>query len=70
MTKRAFMLQGIGTDFIDARGDTPLAHLWTTLLLGDYIAYYLAMAYQIDPTPVVALEEFKRELAASRILKR
>ncbi|MFZ5809126.1 MAG: bifunctional phosphoglucose/phosphomannose isomerase [Chloroflexota bacterium] len=69
MTKRAFMLQGIGTDFIDARGDTPLAHLWTTLLLGDYIAYYLAMAYQIDPTPVIALEEFKRELAASRVLK-
>lgn len=69
MTKHAFMLQGIGTDFIDARGDTPLSHLWTTLLLGDYIAYYLSIAYQVDPTPVSALEEFKRALAANKIHK-
>lgn len=43
MTQQEFMLQGLGTDFIDAEGDTLLAHLWTSLLLGDYIAYYLAM---------------------------
>lgn len=63
MTKREFMLQGLGTDFIDAEGDTPLAHLWTTLLLGDYIAYYLAIAYGVDPTPIDILENFKSELA-------
>jgi len=63
MTKREFMLQGLGTDFIDAEGDTPLAHLWTSLLLGDYIAYYLAIAYGVDPTPIEILENFKRELA-------
>lgn len=67
MTKRAFMLQGISTDIIEARGETPLAHLWTTLQFGDYVAYYLAMAYQVDPTPVSALDQFKRELAATRI---
>lgn len=63
MTKREYMLQGLGTDFIDAEGDTPLAHLWTTLLLGDYIAYYLAIAYGVDPTPIQILENFKGELA-------
>lgn len=63
MTKHEFMLQGLGTDFIDAEGDTPLAHLWTSLLLGDYIAYYLAIAYEVDPTPIEILENFKRELA-------
>lgn len=62
MTKHEFMLQGLGTDFIDAEGDTPLAHLWTALLLGDYIAYYLAIAYGVDPTPIDILENFKREL--------
>lgn len=67
MTKKAFMLQGISTDVIEARGETPLAHLWTTLQFGDYVAYYLAMAYQVDPTPVSALDQFKRELAASRL---
>ncbi|PWH19393.1 MAG: hypothetical protein DDG59_03195 [Anaerolineae bacterium] len=63
MTKREFMLQGLGTDFIDAEGDTPLAHLWTSLLLGDYISYYLAIAYGVDPTPIEILENFKRELS-------
>lgn len=63
MTKQEFMLQGLGTDLLEAEGDTPLAHLWTTLLLGDYIAYYLAIAYGVDPTPIEILENFKRDLA-------
>jgi len=62
LTKKIFMLEGLNTDFIDAQGDTPLAHLWTALHLGDYTAYYLAMAYGVDPTPVAAIEGFKREL--------
>ena len=62
LTKKAFMLQGLGTDFIDASGNTPLAHLWTTVNLGDYIAYYLAMCYEVDPTPVDTIEGFKREM--------
>jgi glucose/mannose-6-phosphate isomerase len=62
LTRQAFMLEGISTDFIDAAGDTPLAHQWTALLLGDYVAYYLAMAYGIDPTPIAALVGFKKEL--------
>lgn len=62
LTRKSFMLQGLSTDFIDARGDTRLAHQWTALHFGDYTAYYLAMAYGVDPTPVEALESFKREL--------
>jgi glucose/mannose-6-phosphate isomerase len=62
LTKKAFMLEGLNTDFIDARGDNPLAHLWTALHYGDYTAYYLAMAYGVDPTPVEAIEGFKQEM--------
>ncbi len=62
LTRRAFMLEGISTDAINASGDTPLAHQWTTLLYGDYVAYYLAMAYGIDPTPIAALVGFKQQL--------
>ena len=29
LTRQAFLLEGMNTDFIDAQGDTPLAHLWT-----------------------------------------
>ncbi len=63
LTREMFMHQGINTDFIDARGEGPLAHIWTTILFGDYTAFYLAMAYQVDPTPIAMLDAFKAEMA-------
>jgi glucose/mannose-6-phosphate isomerase len=63
LTKKTFMLQGIGTDFIDAAGATRLANQWTCLHYGDYVAYYLAMAYQENPTPIESIVNFKREMA-------
>jgi glucose/mannose-6-phosphate isomerase len=63
LTKRTLMLQGIGTDFVDAQGQTRLAQQWTALHFGDYTAYYLAMAYGVDPTPVETIEGFKLEMA-------
>ena len=62
LTKEHFMLEGTNTDFIDALGDSPLAHMWTLILFGDYMAYYLALAYGVDPTPVEALVNFKNAL--------
>lgn len=62
LTKETFMLEGLNTDFLDARGDSPLAHMWTMILFGDYMAYYLAMAYGVDPTPVQTLVNFKEAM--------
>jgi len=62
LTKQAYMLEGLNTDFYDAPGETPLAQQWTALHFGDYVAYYLAMLYEIDPTPIAALEGFKQQL--------
>jgi len=47
--RQAFMLEGLNTDVIDARGESIIAHLWTLIIFGDYMAYYLAMAYHADP---------------------
>src|SRR5215216_309589 len=66
LTRKAFMLEGLNTDFIEARGDTPLAQMWTTILFGDYMAYYLAMAYGVDPTPIPALVDFKKAMADAK----
>ena len=66
LTRKAFMLEGLNTDFINARGDSPLAHMWTLILFGDYMAYYLAMAYGVDPTPIQALVEFKKAMAEAK----
>ena len=63
ITKRVLMLEGMGTDFVDAQGQTRLENLWTALHLGDYVGYYLAMCYEVDPTPVDALQSLKQELA-------
>ena len=65
LTRKALMLEGINTDFIDAQGDRPLMNQWTMLHFGDYTAYYLAVAYGVDPTPVEALQAFKREMLAA-----
>lgn len=65
LTKKAFMLQGIGTDFVDAQGQSRLAHQWTLLHFGDYVSYYLAMAYGVDPTPIEIIESFKQEIASA-----
>jgi len=66
LTRKAFMLEGLNTDNIEARGHTPLAHMWTTILFGDYMAYYLAIAYGVDPTPIKALVEFKRAMSEAK----
>ena len=63
LTRKTFMLEGMNTDYVDARGNTPLAHMWTLILFGDYMAYYLAMGYGVDPTPSKALVEFKQAMA-------
>jgi glucose/mannose-6-phosphate isomerase len=64
LTQQGFAEKGLATQSYEAQGDSALAHLWTTLLFGDFTAYYLAMAYEVDPTPVAALEELKAEMKA------
>jgi glucose/mannose-6-phosphate isomerase len=66
LTRKAFMLEGLNTDVIDGRGHTPLAHMWSLILFGDYMAYYLAMGYGVDPTPIQALVEFKKSMAEAK----
>jgi glucose/mannose-6-phosphate isomerase len=66
LTRKAFMLEGMNTDYVDARGNTPLAHMWTLILFGDYMAYYLAMGYGVDPTPVKALVDFKQAMTEAQ----
>jgi glucose/mannose-6-phosphate isomerase len=64
LTRQIFMMEGVNTDFYDAQGDTPLAHLWTALHFGDYQAYYLAMAYGADPSQIPAIDALKKEMGA------
>jgi glucose/mannose-6-phosphate isomerase len=64
ITRQVFMVEGLNTDTYTAGGDSTLAHMWTAIHFGDYMAYYLAIAYHTDPTPVDALTSLKNALAA------
>ena len=64
LTRQSFMMQGINTDVVNAQGNTRLDHLWTALHFGDYTAYYLAMAYGVDPTPVEMMDSLKQTMKA------
>jgi glucose/mannose-6-phosphate isomerase len=37
--------------------------MWSLLQFGDYVSYYLALLYQVDPTPVDSLTALKQRLS-------
>ncbi len=63
VTRQLLMQQGILIEVVKARGTSRLAQMLTTLHYGDYVSYYLAMANQVDPTPVPPIDYLKGELA-------
>ena len=52
--------KGAKTDFIKTEQGSLLFKTFAVLLLGDWVSYYLALKYKIDPTPVKMVEEFKK----------
>jgi len=52
--------KGIAVITIEMQGADLLTKIFSTVLLGDWTAYYLALAYGIDPTPVALVEDFKK----------
>jgi glucose/mannose-6-phosphate isomerase len=63
VTKELLMVSGMNTDMVQARGESRLEEQWTSVHFGDYVAFYLAMANRVDPSPVPAIQELKREIA-------
>jgi glucose/mannose-6-phosphate isomerase len=48
---------------IPAHGRGAIAQMLSAILIGDYVSYYLAQLYQVDPTPIAAIDHLKGELA-------
>lgn len=65
LTRQVLLAEGLNTDLYEAQGNSLLAQMWTAIHFGDYMAFYLAMAYGVDPTPVAALQDFKAAMKAS-----
>ena len=62
-THEIMMLEGLGTDIFHAKGETKLEQMWSSILFGDYLSYYLALAYDTDPTPIPPITALKEEMA-------
>ena len=59
LTADEFMVSGVCVDPVACSGSSMLAEIWTAIFLGDYISYYLAMAYDANPTQIEALNRLK-----------
>ncbi|MCD6528429.1 bifunctional phosphoglucose/phosphomannose isomerase [bacterium] len=55
--------EGIDGDFVEIKGENILEKVFSTLLLGFWTSYYLALFYKIDPGQVKIISEFKRKLS-------
>lgn len=49
---------------VSSEGKSPLARMMSLVQMADYVSVYLALLYGVDPTPVTAIEDLKRRLAA------
>jgi glucose/mannose-6-phosphate isomerase len=63
LTREIYMTSGFNTDEVVATGQSPLAHMLTAWHYGDYVAYYLAMCYGVDPAAAPQVDYLKSQLA-------
>jgi glucose/mannose-6-phosphate isomerase len=49
---------------VEAAGEGRLAQLLDLIYLGDWTSYYLALANDVDPGPIDAITQLKRQLAS------
>ena len=62
VTQEILAKRGIAYEIIEARGQSPLAQMLSAIHFGDYVSYYLALLYEVDPTPVTVINYLKKRL--------
>lgn len=66
-TAKLLAKAGIAHEFVEARGKSALAQVLSSVLLGDYASFYLAILNEVDPTSTDAINFVKQYLAQSAI---
>ncbi len=62
-TRQIMMVEGLNTDLIECRGKNRLEQMWTSVLFGDFVSYYLAMIYEVDPTAIAPIWSLKEAMS-------
>ena len=55
--------RGIRPCIVTGEGEDLLSQMMSTLFIGDWASYYLAVLYDIDPTPVKTIDYLKKRLS-------
>jgi len=63
LTANIIKKQKVKVEFIDIKKGSMMFKIFSTLLLGDWVSYYLALSQKIDPSPVKLVEDFKKQMA-------
>ena len=63
ITAGAMKKLGLKVDFVDIKQGPLMFKVFATLLLGEWVSYYLALSQKIDPSPVKLVEDFKKQMA-------
>jgi glucose/mannose-6-phosphate isomerase len=58
-------LAGVSCETVNALGESALARVLTAAYMGDYASYYLALLYEVDPSPVPPIVRLKEKLAGA-----
>ena len=62
ITAELLRKQGVDVEILDMDGGSVYNRVFTSIALGDFASYYLALEYGQDPTPVAMVEELKKLL--------
>ncbi len=66
ITQQLLAQNGIPHRQVEGLGNSPLAHLLSLALLGDYTSYYLAMLNQVNPAAMPVIDYLKGRLAGEQ----
>ncbi len=62
ITAKLMKKNGIDTTFVEMENSNTFFAVFSTLILGDWTSFHLALEYGQDPTPVDMVEDFKEQL--------
>jgi len=66
LTSELLKQNDISHEIIDSPGKGELSQMMSLIYLGDWVSYYLAILYEIDPTPVKSIDYLKKRLGEAK----
>lgn len=58
--------RGVEVTDVHSRGETVLERMLSLVQLGDFVSYYLAIANEVDPTPIAIIDAMKKALTEAK----